>query len=627
MVSAADHGVAVEFDHEVEARDGVALATDVYRPADPETGDPLEDPRPALLLRTPYDKRARARVEDHGRWFAERGYVVAVQDCRGRYASEGEFYLLKNEPEDGYDAVEWLADRPYCDGQVGTMGTSYSAWVQSALATQDPPSLSAMFVNQGAANGWKATLRQNGAFELRWLSWALTIGGGFAKRALEDPALQERLANVDTRDVFASMPVQEGQSPLRHIPDYESYLFDYLGLDGDADLWDEPGVNFEAHYDEMPDVPAVYAGSWYDSYAKATTDNFEALSERFDDQYLIMGAWTHGGVGPWERTFSGELDYGEAATRAYNETRLRFFDRFLKGRDTWDDAPVQYVRLGTGSGGRTARGRLDHGGEWAEASSWPLPDTEFTRYYAHADGTLSTSAPEASSSSTTYDFDPEDPVPTLGGNCSSYYSFEQREESLVELPLADRPAASVTGRGGWDQRTRPETFGADPPYGPLEQRDDVLVYRTPPLSEPVEIAGPIRVRVYGSTDAPDTDFTAKLIDEYPESDAHPDGFALNLADSICRARYRGYRREPDFVDPGEVYEFYMEPYPTANVFRAGHRIRLDVSSSNFPRYDVNPNTGGPLAGGRTTRVAENTVYHERDNPTHVELPVRPVGGD
>jgi putative CocE/NonD family hydrolase len=281
--------------------------------------------------------------------------------------------------------------------------------------------------------------------------------------------------------------------------------------------------------------------------------------------------------------------------------------------------------MGTGDGRRTRENRIVHGGEWASADEWPLPDTEFTRYYAHGDGTLAPDAPSAESSSTTYEFDPTDPVPTVGGNCSSYITYEPREESTLEYPLAERNLHDITGRGGFDQRTREDTFAADPPYRPLEQRDDVLVFRTPPLDEPVEIAGPIRVRVYGSTDAPDTDFTAKLIDEYPPSEEFPNGFALNLSDSICRARYRGYRDEPDFVDPGAVYEFYMEPYPTANVFDEGHRIRLDVSSSNFPRYDVNHNTGGPLYGDRQYRTANNTVYHEADHATHVELPIQPRG--
>jgi Predicted acyl esterases len=279
--------------------------------------------------------------------------------------------------------------------------------------------------------------------------------------------------------------------------------------------------------------------------------------------------------------------------------------------------------MGTGDGSPTANGRLRHGGEWRTAADWPLPDAESITYYAHSDGTLNTTPPDAAASATTYEFDPTDPVPTLGGNCSSYYTFEQRSESIEELPLADRPTVSITGRGGYDQRTRPETFGADPPYGPLEERDDVVVFRTPPLSEPVTVAGPIRVRLYGSTDAPDTDFTAKLIDEYPASEAFPSGFALNLTDSICRGRYRNYRTEPDPLDPGEVYEFELELYPTANVFEPGHRIRLDVSSSNYPRYDLNHNTGGELYGDREHAVATNTIYHEADHPTRVELPVHP----
>jgi hypothetical protein len=376
----------------------------------------------------------------------------------------------------------------------------------------------------------------------------------------------------------------------------------------------------------MADVPTVYAGSWYDSYAKATCDNFAALAERTDaDQFLLMGAWTHGGQSTWTRTFSGEVDYGERATRDYRETKLAFFDHYLKGRDTWDAAPVEYVRMGVGSGGRTDEGRLDYGGEWAGAGAWPLPGTEFTRYYARPDGSLSTDPPAVESAATTYRYDPADPMPTVGGNCSSYYRFEEREESVEELPLADRHTESITGRGGYDQRTRPDTFGAEPPYGPLAGREDVLAFRTPRLSEPVEIAGPITVRVFAETDAPDTDVTAKLVDEFPPSDAHPEGFALNLADSIRRARYRD-GREPSPVDPGTVYEFEIEPYPTATTFAAGHRIRLDLSSSNYPRYDANPNTGGPLYGDRDRRIARNTIHHSAAYPTHVELPVRPREG-
>ncbi|MFB6111202.1 MAG: CocE/NonD family hydrolase [Halobacteriaceae archaeon] len=628
MVSEPTYGVQATFDVPVEMRDGVELATDIFRPTNPETGEVISDPRPVLLDRTPYDKRGR--LQRHGEWFARRGYVVAIQDCRGRFNSEGEYYIFVNEAEDGADTVEWLAEQPWCDGQVGTFGTSYGAWVQSALATQDPDGLAAMFVNQGAANGREATFRHNGAFELRWLCWAFTLGGAFAKRALEDPDVQRRLAAVDTRDVLAEEPALRGQTALRHIPNYEDWAFDIMESGRASDpLWQNPGINFEAHYEEYADVPTVYAGGWYDSYTKATCDNFEALADRKEaDHYLLMGPWTHGWdeypLPSWNKPYSGELAFGEAALRNYQRTRLRFFDHYLKGKDTWDEPRVTYFRMGTGDGGTTTDERVMHGGDWATADEWPLPETEFTRYYAHEDGSLSTTTPTAEASATSYDFDPRDPVPTIGGNCSSYISYEPREESLLEYPVSERHLEDITGRGGYDQRTRPDTFGAEPPFGSLEARDDVLVFRTEPLEAPLEIAGPIRVRVYGATDAPDTDFTAKLIEEYPPTEAYPEGFAVNLSDSICRARYRGYREEPDFVEPGEVYEFYMEPYPTANVFDAGHRIRLDISSSNYPRYDVNHNTGGPLYGDREYQVATNTVFHEADHPTHVELPVQPT---
>lgn len=625
MVSEPKFSVTVHHDQMVEMSDGIRLATDIYRPANSSTGDALESPFPALLIRTPYDKRSRDVVENEGRWYAQRGYVVAIQDVRGRYASEGEFYLLKNEAADGAVTVEWLSDQPYCDGQVGTMGTSYKAWVQSALATLDPDGLRAMFVNQGASNAWEATLRHNGAFELRWLTWAFTVGGGFADRCLKDENTQRLFANVDTRDLLAEEPLIEGQSPLAHLPNYEEYLFDFMTTGGESEYWDDRSINFSAHYDEMADVPTVYSGSWYDSYAKATADNFEELNERKQsDQFLIMGPWTHGGQDTWTRTYSGDADFGQAAGVDYLKTKLRFFDHYLKGKDTWTDQPrVRYFQMGTGDGGETTSGRLDHGGEWKEATDWPLPGTEFTKYYAHEDGTLSTNKPGDETAKTTYEFDPRDPVPTVGGNCSSYYTFESRKEPIEKHPLSDRRTVSITGRGGYDQRTDEDTFGAEPPYGPLEHRSDIVTFRTPPLAEPIEIAGPIRVRVFGSSDAPDTDFTAKLIDEHPPSDDFSEGYALNIADSICRARYRGYRREASFLEEGNVYEFYMEPYPTANVFKRGHRIRLDVSSSNYPRYDVNHNTGGPLYGDREYRIARNAIHHEQDHPTHIELPVQP----
>ncbi|MDY6764843.1 MAG: CocE/NonD family hydrolase [Halobacteria archaeon] len=639
-VSQPKYDVNTRLNVMIEMRDGVRLATDVYIPADPETGETIDEPKPALLDRTPYGKRgAQSR---HGEWYASRGYVVAIQDVRGRFDSEGDFYIFVNEAEDGHDTVEWLADQPYCDGQVATLGTSYGAWVQNALATQDPNHLAGMFVNMGAANGRKATFRHNGTFELRWLCWAYTLGAGFAHESLEDPEVQQIFADTDVREVLADWPPRRGETVLKHLPGYEEWAFDIMETGSASDnLWQNPGINFERYYDDSADVPTVYSGGWYDSYTKATCDNFMGLSERKEsDHYLLVGPWTHLARLPglhdhsdallyppltWETPTAGDLAFGDVATKKYRETRLRFFDHYLKGKNTWNDQPrVEYFMMGTGDGHKTDDGLLFHGGEWRTAEEWPPGETEFKEYYAHEDGTLSPEKPKEESSSTSYEFDPRDPVPTIGGNSSSYITYEQRDESVRAYPLGDRRLYDFAGRGAHDQRTHEGVYGAEPPYGPLENRDDVLVFRTPPLEEEVEIAGPIKVHVYGSTDAPDTDFTAKLLDEYPPSDDYPDGYALNLCDSICRARYRGYREEPDFVEPGEVYEFYMEPYPTANRFKEGHSIRLDISSSNYPRYDVNHNTGESLYAGSDYNVATNTVYHEEANPTHVELPLRTV---
>lgn len=624
-MSSAEYGVVTRHDIMIPMRDGTCLATDIYLPADQQTGQLTNEQFPVLLVRTPYDKRAPKRVTNQGKWFAKHGYVVALQDVRGRFNSQGSFYLLKNEAEDGYDTVEWLGTQDFCDGQVGTMGTSYMAWVQNALASLNPPHLAAMFVNQGAANAWKATFRHNGAMELRWLTWAFTYGAGFSKQSLDDPVYQERFASVDTRDVLENAPVIKGQSPLHHDSSVEDWIFNYLTANGDAEQWDSPSLNFEKHVPEAADVPTVYAGAWYDSYGKATSDNFIAYSKAKEaDQFLIMGPWTHGtGVTGWTKKASGDAYFGSSATRDYQSTRLRFFDHYLKNQDSWNEPTVQYYTMGTGDGTRLPGGKINHGGHWNTAPDWPLPATDFTGFYAHSDGSLRETPPTEETDSTTFLFDPTDPVPTIGGNCSSYYTFEQREESVTEYPLDKRQKISLTKRGGYDQRTREDTLGATKPNQPLEQRDDIIVFRTPPLTEPVTIAGPLSATVYGSSDAPDTDFTVKLIDEYPPSESFPNGFALNLADSICRARYRGYRREADHITPGDVYEFYMEPYPTANVFGVDHRIRIDISSSNYPRYDVNHNTGGPLYGGREKQVAENTIYHEMDHPTRITLPLQP----
>ncbi len=258
--------------------------------------------------------------------------------------------------------------------------------------------------------------------------------------------------------------------------------------------------------------------------------------------------------------------------------------------------------MGTGDGHRTPEGRLSHGGYWRDAAAWPLEDAVATPYYFHADGSLGLSPPADGPASTTYTFDPGHPVPTLGGTVSSR--------------LRD---------GAFDQREREDFPASRPPYLPVRSRSDVLVFQTPPLAEDVTVIGPITVRLHASSTAVDTDFVARLVDVYPPSADFPTGFDMNVTDGIVRASYRDGRTTRELIEPGVVYELVIEPFETANVFKAGHRIRVDVTSSNFPRWDVNPNTGEPLGRNRRMIEADNTIWHSAERPSHIVLPIVPEG--
>jgi len=324
---------------------------------------------------------------------------------------------------------------------------------------------------------------------------------------------------------------------------------------------------------------------------------------------MVLGPWLHG-----KRSFTraGDVDFGTDATldgniaADYYAFRTDWFDRWLKplGCDAQDLPPVRYFRMGGGEGDLTDDGLLRHGGSWQEADDWPVSATDFRNFYLHADGALLTTRPEDESASISFDFDPANPVPTIGGAITS--------------------GEPVMVGGAFDQRTSPETFGASAPFGPLADRPDVLVFETLPLTEDVEVTGPIEIRLWISSDAPDTDFTAKLIDHYPPDQENPDGFAMNLTDGILRCRYRNSWEKPEALEAGEVADITIEPMPTSNLFKKGHRIRLDISSSNFPHFDVNPNTFEPEGKAVRRQCAANTVYMERLWSSHIILPVIPT---
>lgn len=593
-----EYDVVVQKNVMMPMRDGTRLAADLYLPA--RDGRVAGGRFPSVMERTPYDKEGKV---NEGRYFARRGYVAVMQDVRGRFQSEGEWYAFAKEAPDGYDSVEWAAAQPWCDGNVGTMGGSYCGSDQSALATLNPPHLRAMVVAVGTSNYHKSSMRQNGALELRFMVYAFRMATT-SREALADVALRAALTADFERvgEWLTRTPYKKGSSALRFLPSYEQWLLDLLAEGDYNDYWKQRGYAIEHYYEEHADVPTIYLGGWYDSYARGTTDNYVALSKmKKTPQRLIMGPWTHGG---WGASFAGDVDFGpDAAMDDYNGYRLRWFDRWLKGIENGVDRerPVRIFVMGGGGSRKDRNGRLLHGGAWRDAADWPLPGARATPYYLHADGTLGPDPPRASAPSR-YTFDPRDPVPTVGGGISA--------------------ANEVMQPGAYDQRGGKRFYGCRDTL-PLSARSDVLVYQTPELTEDAEVTGPLVVRLWASSSARDTDFTAKLIDVHPPNADYPDGFAQNLSDSILRGRYRNSRDRAELMTPGEVYEMEIVMYPTSNVFCKGHRIRLDISSSNFPRFDVNPNTGGALGRERRVVVAENAVYHDPERPSHVVLPVIP----
>jgi putative CocE/NonD family hydrolase len=611
--------VALTSDVMVPMRDGVKLATDIYRPA--RNGKPVAGRFPVILERTPYGKTVVSRSErtvtdpipksraEVARFFVSRGYVVIYQDCRGRFGSEGAFVKYLSDGADGYDACKWIVAQPWCDGKIGTMGLSYAAHTQGALGCANPPGVAAMFLDSGGfANAYQGGIRQGGAFELKQITWAYESAMD-SPEVTRDPLKLKALKAIDIRAWFARMPWKKGQSPLSLAPEYEDYVYDQW-RHGDFDAyWKQMGLYAEGFYDAFSDAPMVHMSSWYDPYPRTATQNYMGLSRRKKSPVrLILGPWTHGDR---SLTYAGDVDFGPAATIDGNlapdflTLRLRWFDSWLKGVDNGvaREPAVRLFVMGGGGGRRNAAGRMDHGGRWRAERDWPIADTRNTLYYLHGDGRLALASPPEGATPLTYDYDPDRPVPTIGGTVTS--------------------GKPVMVGGAFDQREGPRFFGSREPYLPLAARPDVLVFETEPLAQDVEVTGPIVAHLHIASDQPDTDFTLKLIDVHPPNEDYPEGFAMNLTDGIVRARYRRSWENPEPLIPGQPTEVEIAAFPTSNLFKAGHRIRLDISSSNFPHFDVNPNTGEPEGVGLTRQVARNTVYVDASRPSRVILPIIP----
>jgi uncharacterized protein len=592
---------------------------------------------PTILGRTSYDKNSpQMWVEPVGEFFCRRGYVVVVQDLRGRHHSEGtgQYFHTVNPSEgpDGYDTVEWIAAQPWSNGKVGMVGSSHGAIVQQVAALYWPPHLTAIWPDVGPTNVYAHEAREGGAMQLHMFG-AQFLHAHDAQEIRDDPVAQRAIedAMLHLREWVERMPFKPGHTPLRFVPNLEKTVFEYYYRGAHDEFWAQDCCDQERYFGRHADVPGVYSGGWYDPFAVATTSYFAAMARKNrTPQRLLMGPWNHYIMRGRGATVAGDVDFGPDALwgdALYNHERLRWFDHWLKDvpNGVEDEPPVRIFVMGGGTGRKTAAGHLDHGGRWRTETEWPLTRALATPHFLRSGGGLSREEPAADVAPARFVHDPSHPVPTIAGPVTGFYELVPIGEGMNPFYVTPRARMrSIVREGGAHQKEEPGTVGCRPPYPPLAARSDVLVFQTEPLEQPVEVTGPILVRLWISSSAPDTDFTAKLIDVYPPNEDYPDGYALNLVDSIIRCRYRNGWEKEELMRPGEIDPVQIQLPPTSNLFARGHRIRLDVSSSNFPRFDVNPNTGEPVGRHTYAQLAHNAVYLDRDHPSQVVLPIIPA---
>jgi putative CocE/NonD family hydrolase len=569
---AADpYAVTIEHGVSVKMRDGAILRADVYRPK-------ADGTFPVLLERTPYDKNGSA---DFGLKASARGYVVIVQDVRGRYTSEGEWYPFKNESNDGFDTVEWAAALPYSNGKIGMFGGSYVGATQMLTAIAHPPHLAGICPVVTASNYHDGWTYQGGAFE-QWFNESWTSG------LAQDTLNRFVRKNTNALNGMWKLPLTE--YPLFELPQASSdpdltrllapYFLDWLAHPSYEEYWKR--VSIEEHFADIQ-VPMLSIAAWYDIFLGGSLRNYTGVKlhggsdAARQGQRLLVTIGGHAGSG----RKIGDVDFGPAAELEEDDAILDWYDYlFKKASNEFVTAkPVRIFVMGAN--------------QWRDEEDWPLSRARETKYFLHSagkanslsgDGSLTNAAPRAESPDH-YTYDPANPAPTIGGPlcCDSQHL---------------KP-------GPRDQRT-------------VEARDDVLVYSTAALTQDLEVTGPVRLELFASSSAVDTDFTAKLVD------VGPDGFAQNLTEGIVRGRYRDSQEQPALMNPSQTYKLTLDLWSTSNVFRKGHRLRLEVSSSNFPRFDRNLNTGEDNASTRKGVSATNAVYHDTEHPSALILPIVPI---
>jgi uncharacterized protein len=572
--------ILIEKDVPVKMRDGITLRADVYRPDD-KAG------HPAILMRSPYDAAGMLNVEYyHVLPIVQAGYALVFEYVRGRFNSEGQWDVgssQKTDGPDGYDSVEWTAAQPWCDGNVGMAGLSYLGMLQWRAACENPPHLKAIAPAQSGAPGeiqpavWDSVLTLNMA-----VSWPIMMAVNIVSKLEQqgqDVSEMRRLierAAADPAEVYNYLP-------LKDVPQ-----FNFKGL---REMWEDrlymfvPGPDSDLRNPypfERVSVPGLHISGWFDPFTRRTFHSYLSMRQRGgspfarEHQHIFVGPWCHGNP----TRVSGHVDFGAMADgpgAGANQYLLSFFDKYLRGREVHLPA-VRYFTMGRNT--------------WHGAEAWPLPRTQWQRFYLHSreganscrgDGLLSRDEP-AQEAPDTYVYNPNHPVPTAGGR--------------------GMPAENGFLGGAVDQHY-------------VESRADVLCYTTPALAEDMEVTGPLVLHLQAATSCRDTDFTAKVVDVYP------DGRAYNLANGIVRAQYRNSIFSPQPVTPGEVIEYTIYLGPTSQLFRKGHRIRLDVSSSNFPENDRNLNTGHRIGEDAAGIPALQTIYHQAGYASYIDLPVIP----
>ncbi len=486
LAGSAAENVIIQTNVMVQMRDGVRLATDIYLPA--KNDAPAEGRFPVILTRMPYNKNGSKR---HGEYFATNGYVFVAQDTRGRYASEGVWHMLVDDGPDGADCAAWIGKQSWSNGKIGMMGTSYVGGTQHAMAMERPPELVTVIPVDAMSNTGHQSLRNAGVFELRFWNWIM-LNAGRGSRASRDPAVANMLKDMATNrfHYLANLPLRRGTTPLKFSPEYEDWLVSAMGHGANDSFWAQN--NIIEHADHYKDIPVYLVCGWYDSWGGNTTTNFVTLTRTLKSPvYLIMGPWIHGAQAAHSH---GQVDFGKDAAIA-NELawRREWYDHWLKNLDNsvGKTAPfatkVRIFVMGTGDGKKTEKGLLNHGGYWRDEREWPLARAKRTNFYFGKGGALSAEKPGGDGDNTSFTFDPRNPVPTIGGNISS--------------------GDGIMLQGAWDQRGGPHIWNWTLPI-PLSVRNDVIVFQSEPLTADIEVTGEIEVRLWASSSAVDTDFTA-----------------------------------------------------------------------------------------------------------------------